>query len=112
MKTELNRFADFYRFENGRVIDERSGKEILPDKQHSFILQDPKGKRKRISQKKLYKALYGTIFCLDDIEDLPNEEWRPIPDSEGKYLISSCGRVKSLNGYKASLLRPMIQKGY
>lgn len=39
METSLeDHFANFYRFENGRVIDARSGKEILPDKYHSFLL--------------------------------------------------------------------------
>jgi len=57
-------------------------------------------------------SLFHEVFCEDDIESLPGEEWKAIPDSEGKYLVSSCGRIKSLNGYKASLLRPLIQDGY
>lgn len=30
------------------------------------------------------------------IEDLPNEEWRDIPDCEGLYKVSNLGRVKNV----------------
>ena len=39
---------------------------------------------------------------------LENEEWKEIPDFDGRYYISNCGRILSLcnNGYK--LLKPFI----
>ena len=42
---------------------------------------------------------------FDEIEDLPDEMWRPI-DEKGRYYVSSLGRVKSCQGTKAILLKP------
>ena len=28
-----------------------------------------------------------------EIKSLPGEEWKPIDGFDGKYLVSSCGRV-------------------
>ena len=42
---------------------------------------------------------------IDEIEDLPDEMWRPI-DEKGRYYVSSLGRVKSCQGTKAILLKP------
>lgn len=35
---------------------------------------------------------------MKDIEDLPNEKWRPIPEFHNKLFISNMGRVKSRLG--------------
>lgn len=45
------------------------------------------------------------VITIDKIPNLPNEEWRPIEGYDGKYLISNCGRVKSLKHYDARLLK-------
>lgn len=47
---------------------------------------------------------YNKEFCIDNIKNLFNEEWHEIQGTNGKYLISNCGRVKSLCGYIAILL--------
>ena len=50
---------------------------------------------------------------MDRIPDLPNEEWRPIEGYNGKYLVSSCGRIKSLKHANARILTAFINnKGY
>ena len=50
---------------------------------------------------------------MDRIPDLPGEEWRPIEGYNGKYLVSSLGRIKSLKHANARLLTPfMNNKGY
>ncbi len=33
---------------------------------------------------------------MDNIKDLPGEEWREVQDYNGKYLVSNMGRIKSL----------------
>ena len=53
------------------------------------------------------------VITLDKIQDLPDEEWRPIEGYDGKYLISNRGRVKSLKHYDARLLKAFANnKGY
>lgn len=36
------------------------------------------------------------------LNDLPGEEWKPIMGYEESYMVSSCGRVKSLDRYVTS----------
>lgn len=49
---------------------------------------------------------------MDLIKDLPNEEWRPVEGYSG-YLVSSCGRIKSLKHANARILKTFINnKGY
>ena len=50
---------------------------------------------------------------MDRIQDLPGEEWRAIAGYGGKYLVSSCGRIKSLKHTTARILQTFINnKGY
>lgn len=48
--------------------------------------------------------------------ELENEEWRAIPDYEGRYEVSSLGRVRGLTEYKryhaGRILSPKIGKHY
>src|SRR5664279_1470913 len=47
------------------------------------------------------------------IPDLPNEVWKAVQGYNGKYLVSTEGRVKSLFRRKAHLLRPGAnRRGY
>lgn len=47
------------------------------------------------------------------IEDLKGEQWRSIQGYDGKYLVSSLGRVKSLKGRKPRILHQhMNNNGY
>jgi hypothetical protein len=48
---------------------------------------------KKISRKKI------EAFKNRDLNNLPDEKWREIPFTEGYYLISNYGRVKSLSRY-------------
>ena len=54
------------------------------------------------------------MINIDNIKDLPGEEWRPIEGYDGsKYLISNYGRCKSLKHANARLLTAfMNNKGY
>ena len=38
--------------------------------------------------KKLYKQVFGMEFCIDEIENLSGEEWKPIENTENKYFIA------------------------
>jgi hypothetical protein len=50
--------------------------------------------------------VFHAVYCRDYITDLPGEKWLPIADTDGKYLVSNLGRVKSLCGYEARILKP------
>ena len=53
------------------------------------------------------------MIPIDRIKDLPDEVWRPIEGYDGKYLISSFGRIKSLKHKKPKLLTAFPNnKGY
>ena len=50
---------------------------------------------------------------IDNIPDLPKEEWKAIAGYQGKYLISNMGRIKSLKNRKAKILTAFANnKGY
>ena len=88
-------------------------KAIKKDNCNRFYIVDDCGKGKRITQKKLYRKVYNKEFSIDRTAALNNEEWRIIKNTNGKYLISNYGRVKSLCGYNAKILKPDIKKnGY
>ena len=67
-------------------------------------------KRKTISLKTLYKIVYGKNFCVDNIADIEEEEWKNINEF---YKISSEGRIKSFCDYETILIKPQrVKKGY
>lgn len=72
-------------------------------------MQSAKGNYKRITLKKLYRKVYNKEFCIDEIENLSGEEWKPIENTDNKYFISNYGRVKSYCGYNAIVLKPYLQ---
>lgn len=88
-------------------------KEIKKDSLNRFYLIENNGKEKRIAAKKLYSLVFKKQLCEDNIINLKNEEWKPIENTNGKYFISNCGRVKSYCGNKAIILKPYLQSsGY
>ena len=56
---------------------------------------------------------FNKEFCVDNIESFQGEIWREIPNTDGKYFVSNCGRVKSYCGYNAIILKAdETKKGY
>ena len=107
-------FAEYYSLtEEGQVINTKRNRILKPNNGYSYKLNTTDGNTKTINLKDLYKLVYNKVFCKDDIENLPQEEWKEIEGTEGKYLISSCGRCKSYVGYEAIILQPTTTpKGY
>lgn len=54
----------------------------------------------------MYRQVYNKEFCIDTIKSMQGEEWQEIDGTSGKYLVSTCGRIKSYCGYNAILLKP------
>ena len=78
--------------------------EIKKDNINRFYIIADDGTAKIITLKELYRQVYNKEFSIDKTTDLPNEEWKEIKETDGKYYISNCGRVKSLCRYAAKIL--------
>ncbi|MBO5478851.1 MAG: hypothetical protein J6A04_03975 [Clostridia bacterium] len=113
MKMIGHGFAPYYFLtETGEVYSARSNKFIKP-RGHSYKLQTDDQCFECISTKGLYRLVYDKPFCNDNIENLEGEEWKEIPQTGGIYLCSNLGRIKSLFGYNAIILRGVRNsKGY
>ena len=103
-------------FPNGTVLNTKTNK-LMPMYKRNFYLRRLDGSYKTVSLKTLYRQCYNKEYCIDDIQDLPNEVWRNVVldtnDDTSGYLVSNLGRVKSILGYKAIILKETInESGY
>ena len=103
----------YYLKEDGTILDTAADKVIKPNRQHLFCLKKEEGNNKKIALSTLYRALYNKKYCNDTVEDLTGELWKEVDDTEGIYKVSNKGRIKSLQGYEAVILKPYNNKsGY
>lgn len=84
---------------------------------HNYKLLGLDGYYHTVSLKTIYRQCFNIEYCIDNISNLPNEEWRQMVNDKdidtSAYLISNMGRVKSLKGYNAIILKQAINKyGY
>lgn len=109
-----NGFEKYYYIDDaGNVFSTASNRYIKPDKKRLLKLKMEGSGYKCISLKNLYKMVFNKPFCKDSIEDLEGEEWKEVSGTNGFYLVSNLGRVKSLQGYEAMILKPYPnQRGY
>ena len=114
MKQIGNGYCDYYFLtETGEVYNKEKDKYIRANKDHKFRLKRLDNTYKSISLKPLYKLVYGKLYCNDNVTDLEDEQWIAIDSTDQVYLVSNKGRVKSLSGYEAIILKPTITKnGY
>lgn len=114
MKQINNGFMDYYYLtDEGKVYNSNSKVYLKISDGYKYKLKTLDNKFKTITLKKLYKLVFDKVFCIDDIEDLKDEEWKIIDNTNSLYLISSLGRIKSYQSYKAILLKPFDNKrGY
>lgn len=109
-----NNFANYYYLtEQGNIYNQKTDQIIEADDRHLFTLRTIDNKRKRIALKTLYKIVFNQNYCIDQIDNLEGEKWKQIDDTNGYYLISNKGRIKSLYGYNAIILKSVKnKKGY
>lgn len=78
-----------------------------------IVLVDDEGKKKRTTLKKFYRDTFDKEYCIDTLENLPNEVWKEVEGTKGKYFISNKGRLKSYCRYSAIIVKPYKnQYGY
>lgn len=75
--------------------------ECIKSKKHAYYLRNAQGEGQIARLKTLYRQVFNVEFCVDNVESLPGEEWKPIPGTKGKYFASSKGRIKSYHLYEA-----------
>lgn len=100
-------------YENGTIFDIEASQYIEESREHKVKLKDSDGKKRYVTLKKLYRKVFGKEYCIDSIENYRLEEWKPIAETDGKYLISNYGRLKSYCRYRAIIVKPYSnQYGY
>ena len=100
-------------YENGTIFDIEASQYIEESREHKVKLKDSDGKKRCVTLKKLYRKVFDKEYCIDNIENYRLEEWKPIEETKGKYLISNYGRLKSYCRYRAIIVKPYSnQYGY
>lgn len=91
----------------GNILDTRTGQaaEPIKDTAHAFFLYNEAGKRIKVGLKRVYREVFNAEYCQDNIQDIADEVWKPIKQTRQRYFISNRGRVKSLCGYQAIILK-------
>lgn len=92
----------------GNILDTRTAQAVpaIPGTPHTFYLYNKAGERRKIGLKRVYREVFNAEYCQDNTQDIAGEAWKPIAGTNGRYLVSSKGRVKSLCGYEARILKP------
>ena len=76
---------------DGTIIDTTAAANIAISSKNEVRLMDKDGKKRRIRLKKLYRQAFNREYCIDDIENLYGERWKPVSGTNGRYYISDCG---------------------
>lgn len=100
-------------YENGAIFDIELNQYVEVSREHKVKLKDNDGKNRIVTLKKLFRKVFDKEYCIDNIENYRLEEWKPIEETKGKYLISNYGRLKSYCRYSAIIVKPYSnQYGY
>ena len=98
-------YADIYIFTiDGKLYNKKTQKELKQTK-YTYKLKCADGQYKTVSLKTLYRKAFDKEYCIDIIKDLDNEIWIYINNTNKQYLVSTLGRIKSIKGYEAKLLK-------
>lgn len=109
MKQIKNGYCSYYYLtEDGRIYNANTKEYKKTSKNNLFTLKTEEGKSKKVVLKTLYKLVFNKNYCRDNIINLDGEEWRAINNTNNIYYVSNKGRIKSMAGYEAIILKPNI----
>ncbi len=112
MKQVNHGYAEYYYLlQDGSLYNAAADSTVKQSSKHTYMMKTEDNQRKKVSLKTLYRLVYGRQYCIDKTENLDNETWKEIDGTEGLYYISNKGRVKSLQGYEAIILRSFNNNG-
>lgn len=106
-------FAEYYYLDNDKVFNANSNRYVKEVGEYRYKLKNNEGIYKSVTLKEIYKKLFNSVFCKDDIELLEGESFREIAETGGNYEASNLGRIKSKCSNHAIILKPYVTpKGY
>lgn len=99
MRQIKNGFSErYFLTEQALVYDSQINKTKQPYEGHMYKLYTCDNKLKSISQKSLYKMVYGKQYCIDNTISAIGQEWKSL-NEEQSYWISNYGNIKSYKYY-------------
>lgn len=106
-------FSDCYYLDNDKIYNMKRKQYVKEVAEYRYKLRTKDGRTKSITIKEIYKKLYNTVFCIDNIVRLENEEFKEIEGTKGNYYVSNFGRVISYTANHAIVMKPTVtNKGY
>ena len=106
-------FSDCYYLDNDKIYNIKRKQYVKEVAEYRYKLRTKDGRTKSITIKEIYKKLYNTVFCIDNIVRLENEEFEEIEGTKGNYYVSNFGRVISYTANHAIVMKPTVtNKGY
>lgn len=106
-------FSDCYYLDNDKIYNIKRKQYVKEVAEYRYKLRTKDGRTKSITIKEIYKKLYNTVFCIDNIVRLENEEFKEIEGTKGNYYVSNFGRVISYTANHAIVMKPTVtNKGY
>lgn len=106
-----NGYKDFYYLDGEKIYNAKSKKYLKPDKRGCYYLVKENGKAHHTSINSILKLVCGLSYAIDNIKDLPGEEWKEIKPG-CLYSCSNYGRIKSNVFRQSRLLTPDTTTGY
>lgn len=106
-------FLDCYYLDEYKVFNTKINAYMKEVGEYRYRLITTEKIAKSITIKEIYKRLFNEVFCIDEVERLDGEVFKPIEGTGNNYFISNRGRVLSYVSNYAMILKPTITKnGY
>lgn len=106
-----NGYKDYYYLVDGKIYNKKTNRYIKADSRNQIKLTREDGTTAHTTLNRIYKAVYGCDYAIDNTDSFDGEQWKQIKAGY-PYFISSFGRVKSNVFQESKILKPSIESGY